>query len=122
MNRNTTSQPRRHFIWFLTTVWLVSAGSALCWDETPQARAARVAWWREARFGMFIHWGPVSLKGTEISWSRANSNTNCPNKGEIPVEVYDNLYKSFNPTLFDADRWAAVAKDAGMRYVVLTAK
>ena len=82
----------------------------------------RLAWWREARFGLFIHWGPVSLKGTEISWSRANSNPLCPNKGPIPVEVYDNLYKSFNPTLFNAAEWAAVAKEAGTRYVVLTAK
>ena len=53
---------------------------------------------------MFIHWGPVSLKGTEISWSRANSNPAHPNKGPIPVEVYDNLYKQFNPTKFDARR------------------
>jgi alpha-L-fucosidase len=82
----------------------------------------RLVWWREARFGLFIHWGPVSLKGTEISWSRANTNPLCPNKGEIPADVYDNLYKSFNPVLFDAAGWAAVAKDAGMRYVVLTAK
>jgi alpha-L-fucosidase len=90
--------------------------------ETSAADADRLAWWREARFGLFIHWGPVSLKGTEISWSRANSNPLCPNKGEIPVEVYDNLYKSFNPVLFDAPRWAAMAKTAGTRYVVLTAK
>lgn len=89
---------------------------------TPAADADRLAWWRDGRFGLFIHWGPVSLKGTEISWSRANSNPLCPNKGPIPVDVYDNLYRSFDPVLFDADRWAGVAKDAGMRYVVLTAK
>jgi alpha-L-fucosidase len=85
-------------------------------------RAARMAWWREARFGMFIHYGPVSLTGKELSWSRANSNTNCPNHGETPVAVYDNLYKSFNPTNFNAAEWADIAKSAGMKYVVLTAK
>ena len=41
--------------------------------ETPAGRTARLAWWREARFGLFLHWGPVSLQGTEIGWSRAAS-------------------------------------------------
>jgi len=91
-------------------------------SEPPAPDAGRLAWWREARLGLFIHWGPVSLKGTEISWSRSNTNPLCPNKGEIPADVYDNLYKSFNPTLFHADEWAAAAREAGMRYVVLTAK
>ncbi|NLH41105.1 MAG: alpha-L-fucosidase [Planctomycetes bacterium] len=90
--------------------------------ETQSQRDARIAWWREARFGMFLHWGPVSLKETEISWSRANSNPKCPNKGPIPVEVYDNLYKRFNPTEFDARAWVALARAAGMKYMVLTAK
>ena len=90
--------------------------------ETKAQREARMAWWREARFGMFIHWGPVSLKESEISWSRANSNPKCPNKGPIPVGVYDNLYRQFNPTGFDARVWVALARAAGMKYMVLTAK
>jgi hypothetical protein len=62
--------------------------------ETKEQRAVRMAWWREARFGMFLHYGPVSLTGKEISWSRANSNSNCPNNGPTPVAVYDSLYNS----------------------------
>ena len=69
--------------------------------------------WKDARFGMFIHWGPVTLKGTEIGWSRGD---------EIPVDVYDNLYKQFNPVNFNADEWVSVAKSAGMKYIVLTTK
>lgn len=76
---------------------------------TPQA----IQNWRDARFGMFIHWGPVSLKGTEIGWSRGS---------QVPTEEYDQLYKQFNPTRFNADEWVAVAKAAGMRYLVLTTK
>jgi len=71
--------------------------------------------WQDDRFGMFIHWGPVSLTEKEISWSRGKTNG-------TPVEVYDNLYKKFNPVKFNADEWVAAAKAAGMRYIVLTAK
>ena len=81
--------------------------------QKPRVDASRLAWWREARFGMFIHWGPVSLKGTEIGWSRG---------AEVPVADYDALYKKFNPTLFDADAWVTIAKQAGMKYVVITSK
>jgi alpha-L-fucosidase len=90
--------------------------------ETAAQHDTRLAWWRTARFGMFIHWGPVSLTGQEISWSRANSNTNCPNNGPIPVAIYDNLYKKFDPTNFNADGWVNIAKSTGMKYIVLTAK
>ena len=79
----------------------------------PKADPAAVARWQALRFGLFIHWGPVSLTGQEISWSRA---------AETPIEVYDNLYKEFNPTNFTADQWAGLAKAAGMKYIVLTTK
>jgi alpha-L-fucosidase len=101
---------------------MLAAGAWCGRAETAAEHTARLAWWRDARFGMFIHWGPVSLTGQEISWSRANSNTNCPNDGPIPVAVYDNLYKQFNPTNFNANEWVGIAKSAGMKYMVLTAK
>src|SRR5208283_2985680 len=87
--------------------------------KTP---AADLETWRSNRFGMFIHWGPVTLTGLEISWSRANSNPQCPNNGPTPVDDYDTLYTQFDPTNFDASNWVAVAQAAGMKYMVLTAK
>ena len=94
----------------LTT--LLGAGSLFAQDAVSATPAA-IKNWQDARFGMFIHWGPVSLKGTEIGWSRGN---------QVPIAEYDNLYKQFNPTKFDADEWVAVAKAAGMKYMVLTTK
>ena len=73
----------------------------------------RIEEWKDARFGMFIHWGPVTLKGTEIGWSRGR---------EVPVEEYDNLYRQFNAPLFDANKWVTIAKAAGMKYIILTTK
>ncbi len=76
----------------------------------PPAALAR---WQAMRFGLFIHWGPVSLKGTEIGWSRGRA---------VPIDEYDQLYRRFNPTRFDANAWVATAKDAGMKYLVITSK
>lgn len=90
-------------------------------EPGPDA-ATRMDWWREARFGLFIHWGPVSLKGTEIGWSRGGERRGTGGTGTIPVEVYDNLYKQFNPIRFDAEEWVAIAQAAGMRYLVFTTK
>jgi alpha-L-fucosidase len=91
-------------------------------STSPRPYPKHLQWWADGRFGMFIHWGPVSLSGQEISWSRANSNPKCPNQGPISVEEYDNLYKRFDPVKFDAKEWVAIAKAAGMKYMVLTAK
>jgi alpha-L-fucosidase len=91
--------------------------------DLAEDRARRMEWWQQARFGMFIHWGPVSIKGTEIGWSRGGQRRgNGEGKGDIPVEVYDNLYKEFNPTKFNARQWVQIAQDAGMNYMVFTTK
>jgi alpha-L-fucosidase len=68
---------------------------------------------QDMRFGMFIHWGPVTLRGEEISWSRGR---------EIPIEEYDQLYKQFNPEQFNAAEWVGAAKAAGMKYIVITSR
>ncbi len=68
---------------------------------------------QDMKFGMFVHWGPVSLKGTEIGWSRGS---------EVPVQEYDNLYKQFDPVNFDAGEWIKTLKEAGMKYFVITTR
>jgi len=88
----------------------------------PKANQAAFKEWQDMHFGMFIHWGPVSLRGTEISWSRGGERRGIEGKGEIPVEIYDNLYKQFNPVKFKAAEWVAIARAAGMKYMILTAK
>jgi len=83
----------------------------------------RIAWWREAKFGMFIHWGLYALPAGE--WKGKT----YPGIGEwimfkarIPVEEYAGLAADFNPIRFDADAWVQLAVDAGMKYLVITAK
>lgn len=69
--------------------------------------------WMGARYGAFLHWGPVTVSGKEISWSR---------EVDTPYEIYDNLYKKFDPVEFDADAWIRMIKDSGFRYVVFVTK
>ena len=96
---------------------LLFATAQLWAEEQPKPwlkpDPAAMKHWQDMRFGMFIHWGPVSLTGREIGWSRGK---------ETPIEVYDNLYKQFNPAKFNADEWVSVAKAGGMKYMVLTTK
>ena len=75
--------------------------------------ASSLARWQEMRFGMFIHWGPVTLRGTEIGWSRGP---------QVPIAEYDSLYREFNPVLFNAREWISAARGAGMKYFVIVAK
>jgi alpha-L-fucosidase len=78
-----------------------------------KTNAASLTKWQDMRFGLFIHWGPVTLRGTEIGWSRGT---------QVPVSDYDSLYKEFNPVLFNAREWVTAAKSAGVKYLVITTK
>lgn len=74
---------------------------------------SRIAWWREARFGMFIHWGVYSIpgRGEWVQWNE-----------QIPVSQYAKLADQFHPEHFDPNAWAELARDGGMKYMVLTAR
>ena len=81
--------------------------------ETAAQHDARMAWWREAKFGMFIHWGLYAIPADGEWHMRAH---------KVPLAEYKKYAAEFNPTRFNADEWAALAQDAGMKYMVLTTK
>jgi len=84
----------------------------------------RMKWWREARFGMFIHWGVYSVpagvwNGTNVQRSGAEW---IMNRGKISMADYEKLPAQFDPEKFNAEEWVSIAKNAGMKYIVITAK
>jgi len=85
-------------------------------QQTPAVD--RTAWFRDAKFGLFIHWGPYSLASVEASWPIMEPDP----KQSLTQAEYEELYKKFNPTGFDAQAWVRLAQDAGQRYIVFTAK
>jgi len=114
-------------------VWLAAAAALLLswqplvsrsWAKSgPLSKDERMRWWREARFGMFIHWGLYAVPAGEYKGKR------IPGIGEwimqrarIPVAEYEKFAARFNPAKFDADQWVRIAKNAGMKYIVITSK
>jgi len=112
----------------LLTALLGRPLAALDATETPAERDARMAWWREARFGMFIHWGVhAQLAGV---WDGKRIDAGVGNgvgewimyNAKIPVADYARAAAKFNPAEFDADAWVRLAKEAGQRYIIITTK
>ena len=92
-------------------------------NETKEQRDARMAWWREARFGMFIHWGVYAVPAGIHNGKPVDGYGEwIMNKGKIPADEYKAYAAQFNPTQYNADAWVALAKKAGMKYIVITAK
>jgi len=84
----------------------------------------RMQWWREAKFGMFIHWGVYAqYAGTYNGHEQAKGGAEwIMNRSKIPYTEYKAIAKQFNPVKFNADEWVKYAKQAGMKYIVITAK
>jgi len=101
--------------------WILAlflGASSIAWAQwapmvSDKDAAARIAWWREAKFGLFMHWGVYSIpgRGEWVQWQE-----------QIPVGEYARLADQFHPDKFDPDAWAELAKAAGMKYAVLTAR
>jgi alpha-L-fucosidase len=87
------------------------------------ANDQRMEWWREARFGMFIHWGVYAVPaGTYKGQKIDRIGEWIMNRGKIPVKEYQSFAKEFNPVKYDPEAWVLMAKNAGMKYIVITAK
>jgi alpha-L-fucosidase len=105
------------------TAILACLAAALSAQETKAQRDQRMQWWREARFGMFIHWGIYSVPaGTYDGKQIPGIGEWIMNRGKIPVARYAGYAKEFNPVQFNADEWVKLAKAAGMKYIIITSK
>jgi len=117
-------------VWFSVLIVSVSCGvSAFGADaaadspakETKAQREARMAWFHAAKFGMFIHWGVYSVPAGEWQGQKDYGEWFLE-QTKMPVSRYEKFRDQFNPVKFDARQWVAIAKDAGMKYLVITSK
>ncbi|MBN2412503.1 alpha-L-fucosidase [candidate division KSB1 bacterium] len=91
--------------------------------ESRQGKEARMQWWNEARFGMFIHWGLYSIPaGVYDGKQIPGIGEWIMQKAPIPVKEYEKYAAQFNPVKFNAGEWVKIARDAGMKYIVITSK
>jgi alpha-L-fucosidase len=88
-----------------------------------QARDARLTWFREAKYGLFIHWGLYAIPAGQWNGKRSlGLGEWLMLRSSVPVKEYEKLAARFNPVKFDADAWVTLARDAGMKYIVITSK
>jgi alpha-L-fucosidase len=93
-------------------------------SEKTMTTEQRLKWFEHDKFGMFIHWGLYAIPAGEWEGTEPEHNyaEHIMRTAQIPVKEYEKLAKQFNPTKFDPDKWVQIAKDAGMKYMVITAK
>lgn len=96
-------------------------GEALMKGEAQKPAAKRLQWWSEARFGMFIHWGLYAQDGCFFK-GKDGTSEHMMRHLQIPIAEYEKITSDFNPVKFNADEWVRIAKAAGMKYMIITAK
>ncbi len=122
-NRRSLRSPTCAAVLFVLATACGSQPAAGTPPAAPAAldRDARMAWWREARFGMFVHWGLYAIPAGK--WrERTDHGEWIRDTAQIPRDVYAQFQPHWHPAAFDADAWAAMAADAGMKYLVITSK
>ncbi len=103
---------------FAVGLWLTAFAQA---SQAAAADEERLQWWREARFGLFIHWGLYSIPAGQ--WGEQTGHGEwIMTTAQIPVQEYERFLGQFNPVKFDAEAWVLAAKNAGMKYIVITSK
>src|SRR5215469_13591639 len=116
--------PKR-FLWIaLLLTGLASAQNKLPPPlPAPPSQDAKMQWFREAKFGLFIHWGLYCIPAGEWKGQPiAGIGEWIMNRAQIPVKEYEQLATQFNPVKFNAEEWVQMAQDAGMKYIVITSK
>jgi alpha-L-fucosidase len=102
-------------------VTIETTAPAVASKETPAQRDARMAWWREAKFGLFIHWGVYAVPAGSYG-GNTNYGEWIMHSAKISSAEYRGFARQFNPVKYDPAQWSQIAKDAGIRYIVITAK
>ena len=123
------SQSTACFLVAVTCLGLFTGGSEVLAQtrsgesESAEATQSRLAWFKEAKYGLFIHWGLYAIPAGEWKGKRIPGLGEwIMNRGSIPVAEYEKLAAQWNPQKFNADEWVEFAREAGMKYIVITSK
>ena len=108
----------------LPTAWAQEPAAGVRYrGETPAEHDARMQWWRDANFGMFIHWGVYAQLGGNYKGKESRGSAEWIMRDlRIPRAEYEAIARQFNPVKYDPDAWVRLAKEAGMKYIVITSK
>ena len=94
----------------------------LAFKLQAQTNDVKMKWWTDGKFGLFLHWGLYSVTAGDWNGHKATGNEHFMLYEKIPYKRYGEIGKNFNPTGFNADKWVSMAKNAGMKYIVITTK